>query len=172
MNRKQVLKNMKKNKKNAKVIEEDNLVSRFIFTIGIVLVVLIAGYLFIGTFVTKTLFNKTKEEKQEVTIDNNTILAGQIFDQKDAEYYVLIYDVDDEKSSLGKWKGLKSSDKIYVVDSGEKLNNKFIVEKDSNKNPTGYSDLKIKNPTLIKVKDKKVIEYTEGEEEIKNIFKK
>ena len=67
---------MKKNKKNAKVVEEDNLVSRFIFTIGIVLVVLIAGYLFIGTFVTKTLFNKTKEEKQEVTIDNNTILAS------------------------------------------------------------------------------------------------
>lgn len=177
MNRKQVLNNMKKNKKNEKRIEDENYVNRFIFTVAIMLIVIIIGYLFIGIFVTKSIsFNKDEEEKEEVTIDNTTILAGEIFDQKDDEYYVLIYDVSDEKSVLGNWKGIYASKEnalpVYVVDSSKKLNANFIVEKDSNKSPSGYSNLKIKSPTLIKIKDGKVTEYTEGNDDIKNIFKK
>ena len=169
------MKNMRKNKKNDKVVEDDNLVSRFVFTILVLLITFIAGYLFIGFCVTKTLsFNKDKDEKKtEVTIDNKTILAGQIFDQKDSNYYVLVYDVSDSKNILNSWKNAYSgSDPIYVVDGSSKLNGKYIVEKDSNKNPTDYSDLRIKNPTLIKISDKKVTEYYEGVEDIKNVFKK
>ena len=176
MNRKQVLKNMKKNKKNEKRIEEDNYISRFIFTITITLIVLVIGYLFIGIFVTKTIFNKEEVEKEEVKIDNTTILAGQILDQKESEYYVLVHDVSDTTNMLSNWKthyeGKENSLKVYVVDSSEKLNGKYIVKKNSNISPTGYKDLKIKEPTLIKVKDKKITEYIEGNEEIKNIFKK
>lgn len=175
MNRKQVLKQIKKNKKNNSVVEDENIVSRFVFTIFTLLIVFIAGYLFIGFCVTKTLsFNKDKDEKkEEVTIDNKTILAGQIFEQKDKEYYVLVYDVSDTKNILSTWKNAYSGGTtIYVVDSSSKLNGNYIVEKDSNKNPTGYSDLKIKSPTLIKISDKKVTEYIEGEEDIKNVFKK
>ena len=37
-------------------------------------------------------FNKKDtKENSKVTIDNNTILAGEIFDQKEDEYYVLVY---------------------------------------------------------------------------------
>jgi len=178
MNRKQVLKNMKKNRKKDNIVEEENYVNRFIFTIFILLIVFVVGYLLIGIFVNKTITfgKKDDEKKEEVTIDNKTILAGQIFEQKEEEYYVLIYDVSDTKNILTTWKGSYSGKEnalpVYVVDSSIKLNAKYIVEKDSNKNPTGYGDLKIKSPTLIKVSSKKVTEYTEGEEEIKNIFKK
>ena len=168
---------MKKNKKKEAIVEEENYVNRFIFTIFILLIVFLAGYLIIGIFVNKTItFGNKEEKKEEVTIDNNTILAGQIFDQKKDEYYVLVYDVSDTNSILTTWKGSYSGKEnalpVYVVDSSVKLNANYIVEKDSNKNPTGYADLKIKSPTLIKVSGKKVTEYTEGEEEIKNIFKK
>ena len=129
MNRKQVLKNMKKNKKDNKVVEDESVVSRFIFTVGSFLILLIIGYLIIGIFVTKTItFGHEEEEKEEVTIDNNTILAGEIFEQKDEEYYVLVYDVSDTKGILGNWKSLYSgkedSTKVYVVDSSKKLNAK------------------------------------------------
>lgn len=138
---------------------------------------LIRSYLFIGIFVTKSINfgKKDKEEKEEVTIDNTTILAGEIFDQKEEEYYVLVYNASEEKNILTSWKGVYSgksgSLKVYVVDSSKKLNGNFIVEKDSNPSATGYDDLKIVSPTLIKVNNKAISEYTEGEEAIKNIFK-
>lgn len=177
MNRKQVLKNIKKNKKPTQSVTEENYVNSFIFTILVIIIAVIAGYLIIGIFVTKSInFGKNKDEKkEEVTIDNKTILAGQIFDQKDSEYYVLVYDVSDTKGILGNWKNIYSrkenSIPVYVVDSENKINARFITEKDSNKEATGYDNLKIKSPTLIKVSDKVITEYTEGEEEIKNIFK-
>ena len=61
---------------------------------------------------------------------------------------------------------------IYIVDISNALNNSFIVEKDSNPNPTGYDDLKIKSPTLLKIENKAVVEYVEGSENIENVFKK
>ena len=178
MNRKQVLKEMKNKKKEKKVVEDENYVNRFITYLAMLLVILIAGYLIVGIFVTKSISfkkDKTEEEETEVIIDNTTILAGEIFDQKESEYYVLIYDVDDKSSIITNWfnayKNKVDAIPVYVVDSKLKLNANFIVEKDSNTNPTGYSDLRIKNPTLIKVQDKTVTQYIEGDEEIKNIFK-
>ena len=178
MNRKQVLKDMKKKKKEDRPVEDGNYVNRFVFTIFILLIVFIIGYLLVGIFINKTITfgKKDKEEKEEVTIDNNTILAGQIFDQANDEYYVLVYDKSDTNDMLGKWKNTYTNKEnaltVYEVDSKEKLNSNYIVDKESNNNPTGYSDLRIKSPTLIRIKDKQVAEYIECEEEIKTIFKK
>ena len=177
MNRKQALKQLKKDKKKNKVVEdESNFFSRFVMTIAILLVVLIVSYLVIGIFITKSIsFKKKEAETETVTIDNDTILAGQIFDQKEDSYYVLVYDKTDKKIILKEWKGLykgkENSLKVYEVDSSNSMNNNFITEKDSNKEPTGYSDLKIVSPTLIKVENKKVVEYIEGVDSIKNKFK-
>lgn len=177
MNRKQVLKDMKKKKKEKNFEEETNYVSRFILYLLILLILLIIGYLVIGIFVNKTIsFNKKDtKETSEVTIDNKTILAGEIFDQKEDEYYVLVYNKNEENSILGTWKGVYSGKenalKIYEVDSETKLNGKFIVKENSNKDAQSYSELRIVSPTLIKISDKKIVEYIEGEEQIKNIFK-
>ena len=140
MNRKQVLKDMKKKKKEKNFEEETNYVSRFILYLLIFLILLIIGYLIIGIFVNKTIsFNKKDtKETSKVTIDNNTILAGEIFDQKEDEYYVLVYNKNEENS---------------------------------NKDAQSYSELRIVSPTLIKINNKKIVEYIEGEEQIKNIFK-
>ncbi len=177
MNRKQVLKDMKKKKKEKNFEEETNYVSRFILYLLIFLILLIIGYLIIGIFVNKTIsFNKKDtKETSEVTIDNKTILAGEIFDQKEDEYYVLVYNKNEENSILGTWKGVYSGKenalKIYEVDSETKLNGNFIVKENSNKDAQSYSELRILSPTLIKINNKKIVEYIEGEEQIKNIFK-
>ena len=178
MDRKHALKELKKQKRNYNDDEEKNFLSRFVMTIGIVLGALIVLYLFIGIFVTKTIsFNNDKDEEENVvTIDNSTILASQIFDQKEDEYYVLIYDPNDKVHDIEQFVSLYSSKEdsitLYKVDSSKKFNSNYIVEKDSNKTPTNYSELKIITPTLIKINSKNVVEYNEGFEEVKNVFKR
>lgn len=178
MDRKQALKELKKQKKNYMDEEEKNIVSRFVMTIAIVLTSLVVLYLFIGIFVTKTItFNKDKEEEEKsVTIDSSTILASQLFDQKDEEYYVLIYNpnekVYDLSSFISLYQSKEDAIKLYKVDSTKKFNADFIVEKDSNKTPSNYNELRIISPTLIKINSGSVTEYNEGFEEVKNVFKK
>lgn len=167
-----------KNLKGNDIISEENdNVFSFVTTIASVILILIATYFIIGLFFTKEInFNKKdKKETKEVTIDNNTITAGQIFNKKDSSYYVIVYDVDSKLTNLSTfistYKSSEGALPIYTVDSANKINSSFIVEKNSNTNPTSYSDLKIKAPTLIKIEDKKVTSYIEDEKEIKNILK-
>ena len=177
MDRKQALKELKKQKRDYNNEEEKNIINRFVMTIGIVLLALVALYLFIGIFVTKTItFGKDKENDQaETTLDKTTILAGQIFNQKNDEYYVLVFDPEEKIHNLNGfldiYKSKTNSIPVYKVDSTKKFNSKYIVEENSNTNPTGYNDLRIKDPTLIKITSGSVSEYYEGYEEVKNVFK-
>ena len=175
-NRKQVLKDIKKQKKNYELTEEQNYLSRFVMTMGLMIILLIALYLIVGIFVTKTIdFSKKEEEKEEVKIDNTTIFLSSLFDQKDESYYVLIYDKKDTKSNVEKflslYKGREDALTVYTVDSSQSFNSKYIVEKDSNKNPTSIDDLKVISPTLIKIENKQVVEYNEGMDSIIEVFK-
>jgi len=178
-NRKQLLKNMKKEKKlrNTHVEDNDNLIGRFIGTIFGVLLVLVLGYLLVGIFITKTIkLGKDKEETTEVTIDNSTILLGNIFSQKESEYMVIVYDINNkEDKTLENWINYyesKNSDvTIYKVDSKNKMNSKYIGEKENENAPTSLEDLKVLDPTIIKIKDGQVIEYYEGESSVKSMLK-
>lgn len=181
MAKKQIMKNIKKNSKNNINTEEKDGFYKFITTITVILLTLIACYLIIGVFITKEInFKDDKdknetEEKEEVSIDNSIITAGQIFNQKDNSYYVAIYDFDSKLTAIPSWisiySGKEDAIPVYKVDSTKKFNSSYIVEKDSNKNPTSYSDLKIISPTLIKIENGKVSNYTEGEDDIKAILK-
>ena len=179
MNRKEVLKKVKDKKNEKNNIEDENYFGRFVKILTILIILLFAGYLIIGIFVNKTIsFGKKdkEEEKSNVSIDNDVILAGQIFEQKEDEYYVLVYDKNDSKTFLNKYLSLYDSKedniKIYSVDSSSKFNSNFIVLEDSNKNPDSYENLKIVSPSLIKISNKKVTEYIEGENEIIEVLKK
>ena len=54
---------------------------------------------------------------------------------------------------------------IFIVDLSNKFNEDIIVSKDEETNPNAqkYAELKVSNPTLIRVKDGKNIKYYEGE---------
>ena len=179
MDRKQALKELKKQKRDYNEDEEKNFISRFVMTIGLVLVTLVALYLFIGIFITHTItFDKkdSGEETKKVETDSSTILASQIFDQADGEYYVLVYDpsekVYDLSNFISLYEGKSDSIPLYKVDSTKKFNSNYIVTEDSNKNPSSYSDLRIISPSLIKISSGSVSEYNEGFEEVKNVFKR
>ena len=178
MDRNKALKEMRKQKRNYNDEEEKNFVSRFVMTIGLVLVALVALYLFVGIFITKSISfgKKDKEETTEVASDKTTILASQIFDQQEDEYYVLVYDTTDEVHNIEQFLNLYKSKSgaltVYKVDSSKKFNSKYIVTEDSNKNPESINDLRIISPSLIKISSKHVSEYIEGFEEVKNVFKR
>lgn len=178
-NRKQLLKNMKKEKKlrNNYVEDNDNLIGRFIGTIFGVLLVLVISYLLVGIFFTKTIkFGKDKKDPTEVTIDNSTILLGNLFDQKESEYMVIVYDINNkEDKTMENWisyyEGKNSDVTIYKVDSKNKMNAKYIGEKENENAPTSLEDLKVLDPTIIKIKDGQITEYYEGETSVKEMLK-
>lgn len=177
MNKKQILKNIQKDKKENRNIEEKDNYFKFITTLAILLLVFILSYFLIGLFYTKEikLKNDNDETKEEVTIDNDTIMLGQMFDKAEDEYYVIVYDFSDKTSLISSWLSIYESKseatKLYKVDSSKKFNSKYLVNENSNKNATNLSDLKVISPTLIKVKNKTIVSYIEGEDDIVNILK-
>ena len=178
MKKKQILKNIEKNTKDNKSKGEKDVFFKFITTLVVLVLLGILVYFLIGVFYTKEIDFKSdnkKDTKEDVTIDNSTITLGQIFDQAEDEYYVLVYDVNDDKSIIPTWMQVFTSNNskatIYKVDSKSKFNANYLTDDKSNTNPSSYSDLKVKSPTLIKISNKKVSEYIEGEDSIKDYFK-
>lgn len=177
MSKKQILKNIQKDRKNSTEKEAKDNYFKFITTLAILLIVFIISYFLIGFFYTNEIsFDKNEEEtKEEINIDNNTIMIGQIFEQSENKYYVLVYDMQDEDSLIPTWESSYSSKddalKVFKVDSSKKFNSKYIVNEGSNKTATGLSDLKVVSPTLIKIESKKITEYIEGEDNIINTLK-
>ena len=175
MSKKQILKNIQKDRETTTGKEEKDNYFKFITTLAILLIIFIISYFAIGFFYTKEIdFNKN-ETKDEINIDNNTIMLGQMFDQSEKEYYVLIYDLSDENSNISTWESTYSMNedalKVYKVDSSKKFNSKYIVKNGSNKSAKDLSNLKVISPTLIKVTNKQITEYIEGEDDIVNILK-
>ena len=177
MSKKQILKNIQKDRKNTSQKEEKDNYFKFITTLALLLIVFIVSYFLIGLFYTNEIsFNKEEDEtKEEVNIDNNTIMIGQMFELSEREYYVLVYDMSDEDSSITSWESAYSSKddalKVFKVDSSKKFNSKYIVKNGGNKSATSLSDLKVVSPTLIKIENKKITEYIEGEDNIINTLK-
>ena len=171
------MKNIQKDRKDNRSNSEgrDNYF-KFITTLTILLILFILTYFLMGLFYTKEIdLNKKDDQKEEVNIDNRTIMLSQLLEQSQDEYYVLVYNVSDKDSLIKSWisiyEGSDGALTLYKVDSSKKFNSNYIVEENSNKNATTLGDLKVISPTLIKVKDKNIVEYIEGEDEIINVFK-
>ena len=113
---------------------------------------------------------KIKDEKKETTIQYSEILAEKTFKQKDNEYYVIYYNFDDNSSSLIEAiiNGLSQTNTVYKVDLNKVFNKNYITDDSVNTNPKNLSELKVKNPTLIKIKSKKVQKVITGLDSIKD----
>lgn len=170
------MKNIQKEKKNKITVEERDNYFKFVTTLAILLLAFVLTYFLIGLFYTKEIdFNKSDDDKKEVNVDNDTIMLSQLLSQSADEYYVLVFDPEDKVSSISSWLSVYSNKsdalKVYKVDSNKKFNAKYMTDGESNTNPTGLDDLKVKAPTLIKVSNKGITGYIEGEDSIVNTFK-
>jgi len=158
-------------------VVESHQIKNFIITTVSLLVVL--GLIYVGSalFITKELqwFGLNKGEINDVDDTQgikNTILAKQIFNQKEEEYYVYFYDFDNEKDDLSVTNLVNdklTNDKVYKVDISNALNSNYITENNSNKKAKKLEDLKVKNYTLLKISGDKIVKYYEKEDIIKEL---
>jgi len=170
-------KETKKVKKNKKVIgstpanyNED--VVRMV-KIGVIVLVCFA-IIYLAT----ELINKYRNNEAEVEteIQKVEILMGETFEKKDSEYIVVYYDFEDKLYSdlysmlVENYNSKGKEVPMYKVDLSTNFSKKYMAteEEASNTNPTGLSNLKVKGATLIRIKDKQVVNYVEGKDNIKN----
>lgn len=132
-----------------------------IVIVGIIALIWFCMELKNGTFSKKD----TEGESNPITIQYDEIMAGQTFNRKDSEYYVIFADSDKDFYNVYKGYITSSNKKIYIVDTGNSINDKYILE-ESNSGAQTSSELKVKDNTLIKISGGHNVLYLEGYENI------
>ena len=137
-----------------------------------ILKILFGVMVFLATFYLITVGivgRDTDNEKKEVSIQYDEILAGSSFTMRDDEYVVVYYDFSNEEmsnlySALVDYKS-NGSKKLYTVNMSNGFNKKYTGQ-NANKNPNSAKELVIADATLIEFKDGKVVKYVEGSDNI------
>lgn len=117
-----------------------------------------------------------KEEKVDVQIQYEEILAGQILNRGHDEYYVMLFKFsEDNASSLlslkDGYKYVTDSLPVYIVDLEKGFNTSLqLDEGELIEKPSNISEVKVKDNTLFKVKEGKVIERITSDEKIVEYF--
>lgn len=167
----------KVNKKEVKKInrgyineENDASISNLI---KIIVIIAIAFCLFYAITYVVTKHNKTYSwENNSVSsvIQYDKIMLGTLLTQSTDEYYVLALeysnnDKDIFDTYISMYKETEGSLNFYTVDLDSDFNKKYIAE-NSNFNINSIKDLEIKDTTLFKIKNSKIVEHIEGNEQI------
>lgn len=178
MNREQKRKEARKNKKiGDDFIEEKTAkseVNRLIKIAVVVIFIFIVLYFGVGIFITKEikLPRGGNGGDSEVKTSADNILANSTLNQKEIDYYVYFYDFKNEDKEIASLVASNlSSEKVYFVDTSDILNKNYVVEENSNKQAQTQDELKVKKDTIIRINNKKITEYYEGLEEIKENMK-
>ena len=146
---------------------------------GIVLLIVIG--LIVGVFLLSKVLIKHEAkdlEYQNGSVSTTEAIVGTILNQKESEYYVLAYDYNSTNATAYKTYATNYTSnhskaiKIYYLDLSNAFNKKYYVENNSNPSATTIKDLKMKDGTLLKIKNGKIIEYLEGMDKIAEKLKK
>ena len=164
-----------KNKNKKQEIDTSIKLSTAVKLVVAIIIFLLAMYLVSAVFITKELKVSTNDNNKEATNNDtqntieNKILASNIFNQKEEEYYVYFYDFSDEDELASSIVlSLEEKNTVYKVDTSSSLNNNYITEEKGNKKAKNLSELKVKSPTVIKIESDKIKKYYEGTEEIQS----
>lgn len=139
-------------------------------TFGIILMVILLFfvilYLLTGLFITKEIkwFTNNDNNEEETSNISNKILAMDSLRQSEEEYYVYFYDTTDEDSEVGNLVS-ELEEKVYRVDLHDDFNKNFVGE--ASGIVEEINELKVTDPTIIKVSSEKITEFYSGSEEIK-----
>ena len=161
----------KSNNKNFKDNEFDDSLKKFVIILLVVLGVIAIVWFFMelknGTF---SKSDTAEEQSNTTTIQYEEIMAGQTFNRKESEYYVIFADSDKDFYSVYQSYMSSSDKKIYIVDIGNSINDKYVSD-ETNSNAQSSSELKVKDNTLIKISNGQNILYLEGYEAVINELK-
>lgn len=147
-------------------MREEYNIQNIIKFIVIVLVVAALFYL-ITIIVSKNKTQSTSKTKEESVIQYDSIIIGNMFQQKEKEYYVLLKDKNDTYLSyyetyINNYKQKDSALKIYNVDLQSAFNKKYYGKE----NKINKENFMIKETTLLKIKNSEIEESYQGNEEI------
>ena len=134
-------------------IIEKNPLRKFIIITCILLIIMAIIYLATSLFITKELDWFSKKDKTEETKEETV---------SDSKF-------DEEKTTVTDFINQRlSSEKVYKVNTKSAMNLKY-VSNESNKNAKTLEELKVKAPTVIKIKDGKIEKYYEANEIVNNL---
>lgn len=159
--------------KQKKVLNEDmNLVRNIIILLIIVVGISLGIYFLTDNMIKKE--NKSNDTKTETKIDYDIATIGTMFNRVEDEYYVLIYSKENDGNNLDSVLATyRSSDnyiKTYYVDLDKKVNS-FVLGEELNQKPSNSNDVKVKEATLYKINNAKVVKCYSGVDNIVNILK-
>ncbi len=163
---------MQELKKQQAMNEDYKRAVSFVIVLIVIIVLLDLLVYLNGKFVSKDLFqDPTTTTTTEPAFNSKNILISNIFDIKDKEYMVLIYDTkDDIEDALYAGAAYSyNSDKVklYTVDLANKMNRaNYKKDGKENTNPAKSSEIVITRSTLMIIKDGKVTSYITDSEEI------
>ena len=134
--------------------------------------IIIVTLIFVAFYVLTILVNK-KDTPEDNTGDDSDviqydeILIGNIFEQPNKEYYVMVYDDDDYNASvysvyLSNYSSKEDAIRVYTAKLGNYFNKSFKAEK-SVLNTNDIKKLKFKGSTLLKIKNGKITSSYEGD---------
>ena len=142
----------------------------------IIIIVAILGIFYgITVLVTEKKNNKTTDTTEDITeeatIDYDTILVQNIFNQTGDSYYVLASFDDDENvtdynSSIATYKEKENALKVYNIDLSSAFNKTYVAEES---NFEGEYPI-FKETTLLKIENKVVTEHYEGKDDIETFL--
>jgi hypothetical protein len=132
--------------------------------VGLVLAIFVV-FFFITTLVT----DKSTDANDEVTIQYDYIVVGEIFNKPESEYYVLATSDKDANDLynlyISYYEQKDSYLKTYYIDLDDGFNSGYVTDK-SNIFVSDLSKLRFKGATLLHVKDKKIDICYEGKEQL------
>lgn len=162
-------KNVKEVQKQKQELENNTVTLNKLIILVIFMVLFFSAlYLITGLFITKDIkwFSKNSSSSEENTTIENKILANESLKQSEDAYYVYFYDPDKEDSSVSS---VVSSleDKVYRVDLSSDFNSGYIG--DSSGIVKKIDDLKVSDPTVIKIESGEIVAFYNGTSEIEKL---
>lgn len=164
----------KQAKRDGKNVREAQIVNQkkelrpksFINIILVLLLFFVILYLITGLFITKDIkwFDKKDSDKEEKVSIDNKILASESLRQTEEEYYVYFYDTTNENNSLNSVISSLNG-KVYRVDLSDGFNSNYVGE--ASGIVSDINDLKVSDPTVIKVSSERIVEFYSGSEDIR-----
>ena len=127
----------------------------------LIILVIVCVFSLITSFVTNKKNNKTNSN--EVTIQYKEIMAGNILNVSNDEYYVLLEFENDKYNTLYEtyltnYASKEKALPYYKVDMSKGFNKSYISTDKPNLDTDISSELKFTETTLLKIKSKKIVE--------------
>ena len=130
-------------------------------------VLLVLGIVYLVTAIASGEIKLDKKEKEQAVteIQYQEIIAGETFNRNASEYYVLFMNFTDSNASyylslIDSYNAADNSLPFFTVDIEKKINNDYAI-----------NELKVENPTILKISNSKIAETIKGKENIISFFR-